>query len=639
MMMMNKIKFVQSFFLLTASTAFGQTVNQARFEKVVEKMERHVLDYRDFMERLYLEKRCDETSLAECQGENYDECLTALKNPTCPTGPGFAIPVCGLGESCSGYVDFTTSIYRISPSVKETDPLVLESICFSRFMDEWLIQRTETDSEFWKDIGVEPRAMYFGSSTGAFRIFPGRSSEKCGIYDTTVRPWYVAGSSGPKNIVMVLDKSGSMEGARMSLMQQAAERVIGTLTVGDRVAIVAFDETARIIADEDMFLYSATAVNKKILIDAINELDAGLHTNIYDGLDKAFDVLDNSIEHYKKQEFDINCNSAILFLTDGNMTHPEGIDPSHVIDLVKRRLNVTSTAIGKPVLLFTYSVVEEEEVNLFPKELACSTEFGSWSRIDSAGKIVEALSSYSLLFALGLGIAENLNFTAWVEPYTFATGNITGTTVSAPVYDRTKSPHLFLGVAAVDIALDALNRALETENSTEAVERLARHSRSKAQCPTFELSPCELDSYRVATGGEETRCHLSVCSADDLVETIATQCTDSSKYPPYLIANTENDGLSYPERTCCANENMTSDSNECGASDLSSDDGLLFKDRLSSDAIVAISVICFFLALYAACYCYCCKILKSPEISYKLPPPVAPSAPPTTPKAPEVPSQ
>ena len=37
--------------------------------------------------------------------------------------------------------------------------------------------------------------MYFGSSTGVFRIFPARQSRECGVYDPRLRPWYQAAVS------------------------------------------------------------------------------------------------------------------------------------------------------------------------------------------------------------------------------------------------------------------------------------------------------------------------------------------------------------------------------------------------------------------------------------------------------------
>jgi hypothetical protein len=234
------------------------------------------------------------------------------------------------------------------------------------------------------------------------------------------------------------------------------------------------------------------------------------------------------------------------------MTEPDGIVPADVKTMVQNRISQTTAVTGKPVLLFTYSVADKSEnqnVHAFPRELACSTEFGIWSKIVSDEEIVEALASYYLLFALGLCNEDNQNFTAWVEPYIFRTANILGTTVSAPVYDRTKSPPLFIGVAAVDIALEALRIALEDEDVDEAIRLLAL--RSVGTCPAFRISSCELDSYRYASGGSESQCLLNNCSFDNLSQAIANQCTDSSLYPTNLNANTDTEGFPFQERVCC----------------------------------------------------------------------------------------
>lgn len=55
--------------------------------------------------------------------------------------------------------------------------------------------------------------MYFGSSHGLVRIFPGEYrgvDDKCDEYDPRTRPWYTIAASGAKNVVILLDKSSSM---------------------------------------------------------------------------------------------------------------------------------------------------------------------------------------------------------------------------------------------------------------------------------------------------------------------------------------------------------------------------------------------------------------------------------------------
>ena len=60
---------------------------------------------------------------------------------------------------------------------------------------------------------VKPIVLYLKLRNSVFRIFPG-SPNTCpngrNDYDPRVRPWYIAASSGPKDVILVLDTSGSM---------------------------------------------------------------------------------------------------------------------------------------------------------------------------------------------------------------------------------------------------------------------------------------------------------------------------------------------------------------------------------------------------------------------------------------------
>ena len=387
--------------------------------------------------------------------------------------------------------------------------------------------------------------MHFGSNEGMFRIFPGRSDEVCGSYDPRLRPWYIAASSGPKNVVMVLDTSGSMKGQRMDLLKQAATRVIQTLTVSDRVAIVPFSSTAgHVIGDSSGRLLTATEDNKAYLVKAIDDLVADGGTNFYDAFEHAFDSLDQSVE----AELNVPCNSVILFLTDGEMTEPKGMQETTVIDLVSTRLNTTMQATGKPVMLFTYSISDNDSnVHTFPKQLACSTgELGVWSKIVNDDNLVESLNSYYRLFALGLAQDRNMDFVAWVEPYPFATGGVMGTTASAPVYDRTRTPYLFLGVVGIDFPLAALDKALGVEswNNQGVLDRIVRASTAK--CPSLNLTVCELESFRrQSSAGDDALCTAGFCSEDSFVVVESTKCPGISDYPDELWANSNFMGKSY----------------------------------------------------------------------------------------------
>ena len=97
------------------------------------------------------------------------------------------------------------------------------------------------DLQTTSDKILQPPQTFFGTSNGMFRIWPAQHSEVCGVLDTRIRPWFVAASSGPKDVVIVIDKSGSMSALnRWNLAVNAAKSVINTLTIGDHFNVVLF---------------------------------------------------------------------------------------------------------------------------------------------------------------------------------------------------------------------------------------------------------------------------------------------------------------------------------------------------------------------------------------------------------------
>ena len=383
--------------------------------------------------------------------------------------------------------------------------------------------------------------MFFGSQEGMFRIFPGRQWDTRYDFDPRHRPWYIAASSGPKNIILVLNTSGSISD-KMDLLKEAAVLVIKTLTVHDRVAIVHFNSTAQVIGDPDGSMRKATKENQAILIDAINGLKAEGGTNVFDALQSAFDTLEKTVT----AEHDKACNTAILFLTDGLMENSEGVNVTEhdVINLVSTRINDTMKSTDKPILFFVYSISNDDEVHDFPKKLACSTKFGVWSKISDSTKIVQSLASYYRLFSIGLGNRKD-NFTVWVDPYSFATGGVNGTSVSAPVFDRSLNPPLLIGVVGINFPLIAAYEALGVEDQAAVTKLLG----TTVTCLKLNLTLCVLESFRKLTvGGNESLCFAGNCSANDFVQVEPVKCESISEYPSNLWANTNFKEKLYPVR-------------------------------------------------------------------------------------------
>jgi len=544
-------------FLIVASTILllpnFTGAGTADLELLIDKMENDVLELAEQVEEAF-QDRCT-TALNDCSYNNYDSCVSQFLSPTCYKSDEL-VTTCSSGpsDSCAALFDFNSSNVVLPLEIANgfdgnpTNPQVIESVCYTRQLDEFFLNKRRTDMHYWRSVGVDSPPMFFGSQEGMFRIFPGRHYEKCGYFDPRLRPWYIAASSGPKNVVLVLDISTSMNhgtGQRFVLLKEAAIQVIETLTVGDRIAIVAFSSSARVIGDSEGRMLTANSTNRDFLVKAVNDLAADGATNFLAALGSAFDTLDKTIE----AELNNNCNSAILFLTDGLMTDPKNASEQNVIDLVATRLNATMQSSGKPILFFTYSIgAVNDDVHRFPRELACSTELGVWSKIDDEDKLFESLTSYYRLFALGLG---NKDFVAWVEPYKFATGGVVGTGVSAPVYDRAHNPPLFLGVVGMNFPLSAINKALGSDIGNEAaVQRIVQAS--TANCPSLNLTLCELESFRrLSSAGDEAICDVNACNASDFVQVEAAKCPSVADYPDYLWMNANYSGKPYFNRVCC----------------------------------------------------------------------------------------
>jgi len=142
--------------------------------------------------------------------------------------------------------------------------------------------------------------QFFGDYTGTFRAYPGRTQETCGDYDPRRRPWYVAASSGPKDVVVVIDTSGSMDNGFPTKLiddaKAAAKQVIGRLTMADFFTVIRFSNEATNLADAtfgaDRGLVRATKENVDKMIAAIDAIVHNGSTNYIGAFEKVRQAMD-----------------------------------------------------------------------------------------------------------------------------------------------------------------------------------------------------------------------------------------------------------------------------------------------------------------------------------------------------------
>ncbi|GFT08022.1 hypothetical protein TNCV_2589451 [Trichonephila clavipes] len=136
-------------------------------------------------------------------------------------------------------VNFNRSSVHVPTNVYDQDPKVLNAMKWSEYLT--LI--------FINNLAVDPSLnwQYFGSSTGFLRTFPATSwtkegREKPDLYDCRTRSWYVKAAASAKDIVILVDSSGSMTGIRKEIARNVVADILSTLTEDDFVTVLSFSE-------------------------------------------------------------------------------------------------------------------------------------------------------------------------------------------------------------------------------------------------------------------------------------------------------------------------------------------------------------------------------------------------------------
>lgn len=143
----------------------------------------------------------------------------------------------------------------------------------------------------------------------------------------------MGGARMPLNLCLIIDRSGSMEGAPLEYVKRACSYVVDLLEPNDVLSIVAFEQRV------DIVMPARKVVNKMLVKEHINKIEAGNTTNLYDGIAAgASQIASVYSGNY--------VNRALLF-TDGDPT--EGIKDFHsIVGQVaeQKSRGITITALG-----------------------------------------------------------------------------------------------------------------------------------------------------------------------------------------------------------------------------------------------------------------------------------------------------
>eukprot|EP00803_Ostreobium_quekettii_P004928 evm.model.scf_1114.2 EVM.evm.TU.scf_1114.2 scf_1114:37440-41991(+) len=126
---------------------------------------------------------------------------------------GHSEEICGRCETRGKQLDFFQSMVRTPPGEdpEKLSAAVKESICTFQPLDKVFRETGPAGNFTW---------TYVATTSGVHKVYPGLAIERgfpevdpqrpldtCRQFDPRVRPWFNAASSGPKDVVIVLDTS------------------------------------------------------------------------------------------------------------------------------------------------------------------------------------------------------------------------------------------------------------------------------------------------------------------------------------------------------------------------------------------------------------------------------------------------
>lgn len=137
----------------------------------------------------------------------------------------------------------------------------------------------------------------------------------------------------PLNLCLVIDRSTSMQGARLEHVKGAAHQIIDELGDDDVLAVVAFNDRAEVI------LPSQPAVNRALARSKVSTISASGGTEILKGIQAGLAEID---KHHSKQMI-----SHLILLTDGQTYGDDERCVAEARQAGARRIGISAMGIGE----------------------------------------------------------------------------------------------------------------------------------------------------------------------------------------------------------------------------------------------------------------------------------------------------
>ncbi|KAJ8360971.1 hypothetical protein SKAU_G00174960 [Synaphobranchus kaupii] len=349
-------------------------------------------------------------------------------------------------------VNLSLSVVQVPTNMYNKDSAIVNGVYWSEALNKVFVDNFERDpSLIWQ---------YFGSAKGFFRQYPGVKwhSDEHGViaFDCRNRKWYIQAATSPKDVVILVDVSGSMKGLRLTIARQTVSSILDTLGDDDFFNIIAYNQEIHYVEPcLNGTLVQADKTNKDHFREHLDKLFAKGMGLLGNALTEAFTLLNN----FNQTGRGSMCSQAIMLVTDG---------ATDMYDSVFAKYNWPH----RKVRIFPYLIGRESAFADNLKWMACANK-GYFSQISTLADVQENVMRYLHVLSRPK-VIDHEHDTVWTEAYVDDTlphaqkmGGINGpllmTTVAMPVFstkNQTRNQGILLGVVGTDIPVQELLKVL-----------------------------------------------------------------------------------------------------------------------------------------------------------------------------------
>ncbi|XP_077459637.1 voltage-dependent calcium channel subunit alpha-2/delta-3 isoform X1 [Stigmatopora argus] len=349
-------------------------------------------------------------------------------------------------------VNLSLSVVQVPTNMYNKDPDIVNGVYWSEALNKVFVENFERDPTLiWQ---------YFGSAKGFFRQYPGVKwhPDENGVigFDCRNRKWYIQAATSPKDVVILVDVSGSMKGLRLTIARQTVSSILDTLGDDDFFNIIAYNQNIHYVEPcLNSTLVRADRTNKDHFREHLDKLFAKGIGLLGQALTEAFTILND----FNQTGHGSVCNQAIMLVTDG---------ATEMYDDVFEKYNWPK----RKVRIFPYLIGRESAFADNLKWMACANK-GYFSQISTLADVQENVMKYLHVMSRPK-VIDHEHDTVWTEAYVDSAlsqahklnekaGPCLTTTVAMPVFstkNETKNQGILLGVVGTDIPLQELMKLI-----------------------------------------------------------------------------------------------------------------------------------------------------------------------------------